>query len=309
MISSFFKNSGIFNYLLSLGLLAVAVFSQGDTKGVPALIDPQKSVALVVLSLCMLAVDWSVKQRYWASKASYHLLLFPLFILGFPLEIWDNWILIYYFFLWIAFNFLVAIDQSGQITAKVFNAFFFFFLGVLFFPQGVIILPLLWAILMIKGALNFQNLLLSIIPVFALLLFEVSVVYFLPNSFLIPSVDFSTFVFSLPLKEVFHQNLWWGIMLLLLLMSFFKHYFDMGSKGASYGSGMIALFVTVVVSMFFGLFFQSQSSFAWVFFLMGLMALSTRLFEGIKRLWLRELFFSIIILLLLYGKYGFPFLS
>jgi hypothetical protein len=62
-----------------------------------------------------------------------------------------------------------------------------------------------------------------------------------------------------------------------------------------------------VMAILFGVFFQSQSSFAWTLFLMTLTALSTRLFEGINRLWLREGFFYLIVALLLLGKYGFPF--
>lgn len=295
------------SYLLSLALLAVVVYSQGETQGTLVLITAQKNFALFLLSICMLAVDWSVKQRYWATQANYHLFLFPIFIFAFPIETWGNWLLIYFFFLWIAFNYIVAIDQSGGIITKVFNAFFFFFIGVLFFPQGIIVLPLLWILLMIKRALNFQSFFLSLVPIVALYLIEVSIVYFSPSSVLIPAVDFSNLVLSLPLKEGFRFNLWWGTMLMLSLFAVLKHYIDMGTRSASYGSGMIGLFIMTVIALFFGVFFQSQSSFAWTLFLMTLTALSTRLFEEIKRVWLREGLFFVIMALLFMGKYGLPF--
>lgn len=307
MISSFFKKSGVISYLLSIALLAVAVYLQGETARGLTSITFQKSCALVLLSICMLAVDWTVKQRYWATQANYHLFLFPLFILTFPVETWGNWLLIYLFFFWIAFSYLVSIDQSGGVVAKVFNAFSFFFIGSLFFPQGIIILPLLWVFLMIKGELNMQTFFLSLVPVFALYLLEVSLVYFLPKSFLIPSVDFSTVTFSFPLREGFRYNLWWGVMLILALFAVLKHYIDMGTRSASYGSGMIGLFVMTVTAIFFGVLFQSQTSFAWTLFLMTLTALSTRLLEGIKQGWIREAIFFMIFALLLGGKYGFPF--
>lgn len=307
MISSFFKKSGVLSYLLSLTLLAVVVYSQGETQGTLVLITAQKNATLFLLSICMLAVDWSVKQRYWATQANYHLFLFPVFIFAFPIETWGNWLLIYFFFLWIAFNYIVAIDQSGGITTKVFNAFFFFFIGVLFFPQGIIVLPLLWILLMIKRAFNFQSFFLSLVPIVALYLIEVSIVYFSPNSVLIPAVDFSNLVLSLPLKEGFRFNLWWETMLMLSLFAVLKHYIDMGTRSASYGSGMIGLFIMTVIALFFGVFFQSQSSFAWTLFLMTLTALSTRVFEEIKRMWLREGLFFVIMTLLFMGKYGFPF--
>lgn len=255
----------------------------------------------------MLAVDWSVKQRYWATKANYHLFLFPFFILAFPAETSGNWLLVFLFFLWIAFNYIVAIDQSGGIVKKVFNAFFFFFIGVLFFPQGILLLPLLWLLLFIKRSLNLQSFFISLVPIMALYLIEVSVVYFLPNSVLIPPFDFSNVVMSLPIREGVRFNLWWGIMLVLSLFAVLKHYVDMGTKSASYGAGMISLFIMTLMAILFGVFFQSQSGFAWTLFLMTLTALSTRLFEGIKRLWLREGLLYIIMTLLLLGKYGFPF--
>ena len=307
MISSIFKKSGVLSYLLSFALLAVVVYSQGETQGTLILITAKKNHALFLLSLCMLEVDWSVKQRYWATQANYHLFLFPFFILAFPLETWRNWLLVFFFFLWIAFNYIVAIDQSGGIITKVFNAFFFFFIGVLFFPQGILLLPLLWLLLLIKKSLTQQSLFLSLVPIITLYLIEVSVVYFLPNNVLIPPFDFSKVVIYLPLKEGVRLNLWWGTMLMLTFFAVLKHYIDMGTRSASYGGGMICLFIMTVMAILFGIFFQSQSSFAWTLFLMTLTALLTRLFEGINRLWLREGFFYIIIALLLLGKYGFPF--
>ena len=295
------------SYLLSLALLVVAVYSQGETQDALILITAKKNHALFLLSLCMLAVDWSVKQRYWATQANYHLFFFPFFILAFPVETWGNWLLVFFFFLWITFNYIVAIDQSGGIITKVFNAFFFFYIGALFFPQGILLLPLLWLLLLIKKSLTLQSFILSLVPIIALYLIEVSVVYFLPNSVLIPPFDFSKMLLSLPLKEGFYSNLWWGTMLILSLFAVLKHYIDMGTRSASYGGGMICLFIMTFMAILFGLFFQSQSSFAWTLFLMTLTALSTRLFEGINRLWLREAFFYVIIALLLLGKYGFPF--
>jgi len=86
------------SYLLSLALLALAVYSQGETQGTLVLITAKKNHALFLLSLCMLVVDWSVKQRYWATQANYHLFFFPFFILAFPVETWGNWLLVFFFF-------------------------------------------------------------------------------------------------------------------------------------------------------------------------------------------------------------------
>ena len=119
MISSFFKRSSVMSYLISIALLAVAVYSQGDTEGKLVLITVQKSVALFLLSVCMLAVDWTVKQRYWATEANYHLFLFPVFIFAFSVEIWGNWLLLYLII------FLVLGSYCGTLPARsVFCLFF-----------------------------------------------------------------------------------------------------------------------------------------------------------------------------------------
>ena len=81
----------------------------------------------------MLAVDWSVKQRYWATQANYHLFYFP-FCFCTPSRNMGELAFGLFFFLWIAFNYIVAIDQSGGIITKVFNAFSFF-MGCYFFRK------------------------------------------------------------------------------------------------------------------------------------------------------------------------------
>ena len=307
MISSFFKKPGVFSYLLSIALLIVAVYSQGEIEGNFFRLDFQQNIAFLVLCLCMLAVDWTVKQHYWATNANYHLLFFPLFIFVIPIEVWDNWVLFFFFFLWIAFSYLIAIDPSGGNIAKVFNAFFFYFVGCLFFPQGIVFFPFLWVVLIMKGAFNIRFVLISLLPILALFLLEVIIVSFIPQTVLIPSVSFSKLVFSFPWEPVLRLNLWWAIMMIILLFSVLKHYIDMGTKSAAYGAGMKSLFALAVSALLFGLFFQTQSSFSWVVFLMALTALSTRLFEDIRRLWLRSLLLFCIIGLLLLGKYGLPF--
>lgn len=302
-----FKKSGVFSYLLSIAILIFAVYSRGEIEGVFISVDFQKNVAFVVLCLCMLAVDWTVKQHYWATTANYHLLLFPVFILALPAELWDNWVLFFFFFLWIAFSYLIAIDPSGGNISKVFNAFFFYFVGCLFFPQGIVFLPFLWVVLIMKGAINIRFVLISLLPILALFLLEVIIISFFPQTVLIPSVSFSKLVFLFPWEPVLRLNLWWAIMMIILLFSVFKHNIDMGTKSAAYGAGMKSLFALAVSALLFGLFFQTQSSFSWVVFLMGMTALSTRLFEDITRPWLRSLLLFCIIGLLLLGKYGLPF--
>lgn len=305
MIFSFFNKSSFFSYILALVLLALALYSH-EILSISFPYDAEKHLTLLLLSSCMLAVDWSVKQRYWASKANYHLVIFSFSVFALPIESWNNWLLMFFFFFWIALNYLVGIDPSGNQNKKVFNAFFFFYLGGLFYPQGVIFFPLLWGTLFIQGRLNARTAAISLLPLVSLYLLEAIFTFIFPQGFLIALPKIEQVEFSLPWKSIFHHNFWWLSLLLLLLFSMFRHYIDMSTKSAAYGLGIYVLWTTAAAAIGFGLFFQSQNQWAWLLLIMIVSALSTRFFEGIKRNWLRELLFLLLLSVLLCGKYGYP---
>ena len=104
MIFSFFNKSSFFSYILALVLLALALYSH-EILSTSFPYDAEKHLTLLLLSSCMLAVDWSVKQRYWASKANYHLVIFSLSVFALPIESWNNWLLVFFFFFWTALNY------------------------------------------------------------------------------------------------------------------------------------------------------------------------------------------------------------
>ena len=97
----------------------------------------KSTFTLLLLSSCMLAVDWSVKQRYWASKANYHLVIFSFSVFALPIESWNNWLLMFFFFFWIALNYLVGIDPSGNQNKKFLMRSFSFYLEDCFTRKGL----------------------------------------------------------------------------------------------------------------------------------------------------------------------------
>ena len=119
--------------------------------------------------------------------------------------------------------------------------------------------------------------------------------------------SFSTVNFELPWETPFRRNLWWILLLVVLLLSLFRHYIDMSAKSAAYGLGIYALLATALAGLTFVLFFQAQNKMSWLLLIMVVTALSTRLFEEIKRAWLRELIFLLILSFVLFGKHGSPF--
>ena len=307
MILTLFNKSSIVSYLLALVLLGLAVYSHALDAGVRYPFDGERNLALVLLSCCMLAVDWSVKQRYWATKANYHLVFFSLFVYALPLAQWNNWTLIFFFFYWIGLNYSIGIDQPGGQIKKTFNASFFIFLGSFFYPPGLFLFPLLWVILYFQGGLHLKTLGISLLPLLSFWLLEVIVTFLFPESHLMSGFSYSTVNFELPWETPFRRNLWWILLLVVLLLSLFRHYIDMSAKSAAYGLGIYALLATALAGLTFVLFFQAQNKMSWLLLIMVVTALSTRLFEEIKRAWLRELIFLLILSFVLFGKHGSPF--
>ena len=306
MILSFFNKSSVFSYLLALGLLGLAVYSHDFSLTQTDPFDAKRKVALVLLSSCMLAIDWVVKQRYWATKANYHLIFFPLFIFALPLQQWHNWVVLCFFFYWVGLNFLVGIDQSGGQIKKIFNAAFFIFLGGLFYPPGLLFFPLVWVILSFQGGLDVRTFVISLLPLAALFLLEVTFTFFFPESRLLTGISFVQVAFEIPWNSSFRANIWWIFLLLLLFFSALRHYIDMSAKSAAYGLGIYALLTSALAGIAFVLFFHAHNQMAWLLPIMVVTALSTRLLEEIKRGWVRELLFLLILVLILFGKYGLP---
>ena len=306
MILSFFNKSSVFSYLLALGLLGLAVYSHDFSRTQTDPFDAERKVALALLSGCMLSIDWVVKQRYWATKANYHLVFFALFVFALPLQQWYNWATLCFFFYWVGLNFLVGIDQSGGQIKKTFNAAFFIFLGGLFYPPGLLFFPLVWIILSFQGGLDLRTFVISLLPLAALFLLEVTFTFFFPQSRLLTGISFTQVAFELPWNSPLRTNIWWLFLLLLLFFSALRHYIDMSAKSAAYGVGIYALLATAIAGFVFVLFFQVQNQMAWLLPIMVVTTLSTRLLEEIKRAWVRELLFLLFFVLLLFGKYGLP---
>ena len=304
MIFSFFNKSSFFSYILALVLLALALYSH-EILSTSFPYDAEKHLTLLLLSSCMLAVDWSVKQRYWASKANYHLVIFSLSVFALPIESWNNWLLMFFFLFWIALNYLVGIDPSGNQNKKFLMRSFLLFRRTVLPARGYL-LSSLWGTLSIQGRLNARTAAISLLPLVSLYLLEVIFTFIFPQGFLIALPKIEQVEFSLPWASIFHHNFWWLLLLLLLLFSMFRHYIEMSTKSAAYGLGIYVLWATAAMAIGFGLFFQSQSQWAWLLLIMTISALSTRFFEGIKRNWLRELLFMLLLSVLLYGKYGYP---
>ena len=278
MILTLFNKSSIVSYLLALVLLGLAVYSHALDAGVRYPFDGERNLALVLLSCCMLAVDWSVKQRYWATKANYHLVFFSLFVYALPLAQWNNWTLIFFFFYWIGLNYLIGIDQSGGQIKKTFNASFFIFLGSFFYPPGFIFISAFVGHSVLSGRIAFKDIGNFFTSVTFLLAVRSYCDLLVSRKPFNERILFSTVNFELPWETPFRRNLWWILLLVVLLLSLFRHYIDMSAKSAAYGLGIYALLATALAGLTFVLFFQAQNKMSCLL-IMVVTALSTRLFE------------------------------
>ncbi len=259
--------------------------------------------------MCLLTVDWAVKKYYWADKSSYHLLVFSLGVFALPIQEIDNWIIIYAFFFWVSFIYLLNVSSQGQEIKSTFNASFFLSFGSLFFPEGMLLFPLIWLVLLLHGRLNARLFLTSLLPIISIYLLGISVKAFFPTISLIQRISVSPIVFGWEMFGSFRQNIWWLLFLSLFCISMLKHYVSLGAKSANYGVGIFSLSLLGFLSIVFALSFQSISVVVWMLFIMTLSSASGRFFEEIKRTWLTEGLFMIIIVLLFVGKEGVQFLG
>lgn len=302
MISFFYKKANVFSYLSSLVVLLFIINDQSNLFVTSTFFVAEKIMAYVLLALCMFAVDWIVKQQYWVTSANYHLLVFLLCIYALPNNQWDNWLLLFIFFFWIAYINIVDLFRSEEKIKSTFNASFFLCFASLFFNEGIIFFPFLWVAMIIQGTFNLQLWLVSLLPIGALNLLFIVLSQFLDGIRFFTPIDIDQYPFEWPWSLPFQTNLWWIGFLFLFLLSLIRHYVDVGSKGASYRSGVFSLFVLALLSVIFALLFHGKTSLGWVLFSMTLAALSGRFFEEMKTKWVRELFLILLILLVLVSK-------
>lgn len=307
MISFFYKKANVFSYLTSLVLLLFIINDQSNLLVTSTVFVAEKITAYVLLALCMFAVDWMAKQQYWVTSANYHLFVFLLSIYALPDNQWDNWLLLFIFFFWIAYINIVDLSLSEEKIKSTFNASFFMCLAALYFNEGIVLFPFLWIAMIIQGTFNLQLWLVSLLPIGALKLLFIVLSQFMDGIRFLTPIHFDQYPFEWPWSLPFLTNLWWTGFLFLFFCSMFRHYVDVGSKGASYRIGIFSLFILALLSVIFALLFHGETSLGWVLFSMTLAALSGRFFEQIKKRWARELFLILLTLLVLVSKKGLFF--
>lgn len=308
MIHFFFNKSMFSSYLLSvLMVIASVYFHFRNETIIQGLFFNEKNATALLLIICLLTVDWSVKKYYWADKSSYHLLVFSLGIFALPVQGVDNWMLFYAFFFWTAFIHLLAISSQGQETKSTFNASFFLCFGSLFFPEGILLFPFIWLVLLIHGLLNARLFLISLLPFVSLYLLGVIFDILFPSISFFQEISFNRIAIDWSSFGSFRQNIWWLLLLGVFIVSLMKHYVTLGAKSANFGAGIFSLSLLGFLSIVLALLFQSVSVVVWVLFIMTLSSVSGRFFEEIKHTWLREGLFFFITVLLFVGKTGILF--
>lgn len=302
----FFFNRSIFSsYILSTLIVIASVYYHFREENIPqGIFFNEKNITALLLIMCLLAVDWAVKKYYWADKSSYHLLVFSIAIFALPIQEVNNWMIIYAFFFWVSFIRLLNVSSQGQEIKSSFNASFLLSFGSLFFPEGILLFPFIWLVLLLHGRLNARLFLTSLLPIASIYLLGIIVDAFFPATSLFQESSVNPIAFGWEMSGSLNQNIWWLLLLALFCISMLKHYVSLGAKSANYGVGIFSLSILGVLSIVFALSFQSVSVVVWVLFIMTLSCASGRFFEEIKRKWITEGLFVIIIALLFVGKTG-----
>lgn len=302
MITAIHKKATALSYIVSLIILYFVINQHSQAWSPSPVALGQKLAIFFLFALCLFAIDWIVKQQYWASQGNYHLFVFVMGIFSLPKLPVENWITLYFFLLWVAYIHLLNACQSDNDVKGLFNAGFLLFLASFFFPEGIVLFPIVWVILLIHEAISTQTLTITLLPLFALLLLEVFLVELLPGFYLFPGLEASNIRLTSPWKQSIIDNFWWGSMLILFFLAIIRQNIDINSKGASYRAGMLSLIALGLTGILVALFFAHLSPLAWLLFIMVLAAISSRFFEEIKRVWISELLFLVYIAGILLSK-------
>ncbi|MGB2398594.1 MAG: hypothetical protein ACPH63_07770 [Flavobacteriaceae bacterium] len=305
MITVFYEKRNLVSYVLSLLMLTAAVYYHQTQTESTFLFWGEKSITVLLLAFCLYATDWTVKRQYWAKNSNYHLLVFPLLFFGLPVSSWNNWMLLYIAFFWVAMNYVLGLSRSNHKMASVFNAGFLLCFGALFYPKGLFFFPVLWVTMAFYSLLSAQLFLISLLPFIALILLGVCFRYAFPSTPFFSWPVFSFLDVQFIWQEKLRLNLWWLVFIFILVSGTWRHLAYIRSKSATYVSGLFTLLFCGFSGLLFALLFQTDSTLAWVLLLMVMSALSTRLFEEFKKGWIRELFFLFLLLLIIASKDSF----
>lgn len=304
MIGLLFRDSSILSYIVAWLLLGLVIWLQakGTDPTIFPLNNPNAVIAFFLLSLCMIACDWIVKQEYWAKKGNYHLVVFPITFLSLPSLVWDNWKVLFILFFMIGYIVLLRMLRSGQELQKVFNGSFWVALGCLFFPEGLILFPFVWVLIALYNKLSFQTFFISVLPFGLIYLLEITLHFFSPQYSMISIPNIKLLVGAFNWEFQFDHYIWLITCLVLVVFSFFRHNIDLNRKGVNYRSSVFTLYAIVIFALLLGFASQEKASLTWVLFLMSVSIISTRFFEEIKQGWLKEFFCYLFFATVLFNK-------
>lgn len=288
MISFLFRKTSLIGYFIATILLAFLIYAKTSAPHLSYTFYEQGLVFLILFGQ-MIAMDLGIKANSWSKKANDHLYFFPLVIVAIPWEEKPIWSMLYHLLFWLAFLQLTSFSRSPSAYKRVFNASFLFLTATLFSPQSIYFFPVLWFLLFVLGQFKRKPLLLSTLPFLAFYFLDVAARFFsfhlLPQHFPIP------FSLHWPFGHSPIDYLWWVSLLLIIFFSIARHLSDANAKSAAYGKGLNALIIIVFFALLQPLVFTHD----WNLLAIASTTLSSRFFEKIKKGWLRETVFLLLI--------------
>ena len=294
MFTIVFGKTSFWSYLIAFSVLIAAVFWHHEV------IEEQNSsignnfrsfIIGILAVISLLCVEWTVRRQMLFKKGSYHLLVFALFFWILPIDKWNIWLWFASLFFWFSFLQIIQVDGSAHAKKAVFNAGFWLVFAVLFKVDFIYFPLTMFLVLLIKGQLNYINIVLFFLPAFCIAILWMTLLVLIPS---FPSWEtrlFTPVKFSFLWGKELTENIGFFFVLLTTIVVVLKYL-----KGLSHNSNnnknniynMILLLVSALGIMLFG---DEGNVISWVSLLMIIAVLSTQYFESFSKKWPVELFF------------------
>ncbi len=302
MFTKIFNKTSFWSYLVVLFIFYGAVFNHYNV----VLINSDENTAsltviLVLSTISLLLVEWTVRRQLFFEKSSYHLLFFALFFWLLPIKQWDVWIWISILLFWISFSQVLKLNIKEINKKNLFNAGFWLFFAALFKVDFLYFYLFLWGILYIRGQLNFRNIFLTILPIACFLIVWYALYVSIPNFPSIGTISFTTLEAPFLWDENYSINIKLIFILLSSVIIVVGILRKMGLKNQLYKTTISCILLMLVASIIMLFFSGSENFIAWASLLICLAIFSAKFFKRLPKSFV-EIFFILCFGVILQDK-------
>lgn len=307
MLTSFFRKSKPVNFLL-VGLLSTLFYGFFNFWGIEdgfSWVFLAKKVGLLFIFLTLLFLsNFTLQKNKTESRHTFVLFLFAAFTISFAQILTDGQVLLAGLFTVLGLRRTLALQTGQSLSKKIFEAFFFLALAILFFPTTVIFMLVPVFGILIHASQNYKHWLIPFAGIFAVFILKTSFSLLIANEFFNP---LSLFDFAFPTVENYAQPqiLWPLIVLLVFAVCMLFNFFIVTGKATQkekYSGNLLIIMVLTAIGTI--LFSPQKTGTELLFFIIPVVLIGGKYFEKRNHSSLKEIvLLSLTVLSLFFALY------